>query len=111
MGDGVTVTTTGWRPTCDHYRTRDAEKRRRQDLTGSWLARVAGSKAPTAPPIVLDPFAGSGTVGEVCRNLRRRFIGIDLSAKYLAHNALPRAERKQAAAALTGLPLFEGMAI
>jgi len=32
--------------------------------------------------IVLDPFFGSGTVGVVCRHLRRRFIGIELKAEY-----------------------------
>lgn len=33
--------------------------------------------------IVLDPFAGSGTTGLVARQLGRRFVGLDLSAKYL----------------------------
>lgn len=58
------------------------------------------------PGIVLDPFCGSGTTGEVCRNLNRRFIGIDLSAEYLQKNALPRAERKTSQAAIETLPLF-----
>ena len=31
---------------------------------------------------VLDPFAGSGTVGVVCRRLNRRFVGLDLSKVY-----------------------------
>ena len=33
---------------------------------------------------VLDPFCGSGTVGVVACQLGRDFIGIDLSADYLA---------------------------
>jgi site-specific DNA-methyltransferase (cytosine-N4-specific) len=33
--------------------------------------------------VVLDPFCGSGTAGMVAGRLGRRFIGIDLSAKYL----------------------------
>ncbi|MEV2239487.1 site-specific DNA-methyltransferase [Micromonospora sp. NPDC049891] len=33
--------------------------------------------------IVLDPFAGSCTTGMVANQLGRRFVGIDLSAKYL----------------------------
>jgi DNA modification methylase len=33
--------------------------------------------------LVLDPFCGSGTVGLVCQQLGRRFIGIDASASYL----------------------------
>ena len=34
--------------------------------------------ADVVPCTVLDPFAGSGTTGEVCELLRLRFIGIDL---------------------------------
>jgi len=32
--------------------------------------------------MVLDPFFGSGTVGEVCAKLRRRFTGIELKPEY-----------------------------
>ena len=73
--------TTGWQPTCDH----DAEP---------------------VPAIVLDPCCGSGTVGEVCRETGRLFIGLDLSATYLRDLALPRAEGKQTRASLATLPLF-----
>lgn len=34
--------------------------------------------------LVLDPFAGSGNAGVAARALGRRFIGIDVSAEYLA---------------------------
>jgi len=34
--------------------------------------------------MVLDPFAGSGTVGVVCKRLGRQFIGIELNAEYAA---------------------------
>lgn len=34
--------------------------------------------------IVLDPFAGSGTVGVVCVKAQRRFIGIELNPEYVA---------------------------
>ena len=34
--------------------------------------------------LVLDPFAGSGNAGVAARALDRKFIGIDVSAKYLA---------------------------
>ncbi len=33
---------------------------------------------------VLDPFFGSGTVGVVCRELERNFIGIELHPEYIA---------------------------
>jgi len=66
-----------------------------------WTTRVAGNKtAPTVPAIALDPFCGSGTAGEVARNLGRRFVGLDLNPVYLAVNALPRAEGKTAEVAL-----------
>ena len=34
--------------------------------------------------LVLDPFMGSGTVGKVCRQLNRRFIGIEIEPQYIA---------------------------
>ena len=45
-----------------------------------------------APPgaLVLDPFCGSGTVGEVALKLGRSFIGIELSAVYAETLARPR---------------------
>ncbi len=42
-------------------------------------AILAGSEPRDA---VLDPFFGSGTVGEVCLRLRRRFVGIELKTEY-----------------------------
>jgi hypothetical protein len=33
--------------------------------------------------IVLDPFCGSGTVGAVAQQHGRRFVGLDMQAKYL----------------------------
>lgn len=44
---------------------------------------------------VLDPFFGSGTVGVVCKQLQRRYIGIELNANYvaLAQQRITNAER------------------
>lgn len=49
--------TTGWQPTCS-----------------------CGTSATQA--LVLDPFAGSGTVGLVCQRLGRRFVGLELKPEY-----------------------------
>jgi adenine-specific DNA methylase len=38
--------------------------------------------APTEPQTVLDPFAGSGTVGCVALKLGREFVGIELNPAY-----------------------------
>ena len=38
--------------------------------------------APAEPNLVLDPFSGSGTVGEVAKSLGRKAILIDLSVEY-----------------------------
>jgi DNA modification methylase len=45
-----------------------------------WCPEVTAAPVPC---IVLDPFAGSGTVGEVCRRHGRRFVGIELNPAYI----------------------------
>ena len=56
--EGPRPITTSWRPTCKH----DAEP---------------------VPAVVLDPFAGSGTVGLVAQRLSRRAVLVDLNPDYL----------------------------
>lgn len=56
-GATLTRTTVGWAPGCS-------------------------CDAATQQPLVLDPFAGSGTVGLVCQRLGRRFVGIELKPDY-----------------------------
>jgi DNA modification methylase len=51
--------TTGWRPTC-------------------------ACAAQTRPCLVLDPFAGTATVGAVAERLGRAWVGVDLKPEYLA---------------------------
>jgi hypothetical protein len=67
-----------------------------------------GCGAGVRPCIVLDPFCGSGTVGQVCRELphRRDFVGLDLSFEYLQDQALVRSERRTPPSALAELPMF-----
>lgn len=50
-------TTLGWQPTCKH-------------------------EGGPGPCLVLDPFAGSGTVGVVCIKLNRSFVGVELKPDY-----------------------------
>jgi len=59
--------TVGWQPTCDH-------------------------DADPIPATVLDPFAGSGTTGEVARRLGRDCVLLDLSHQYLVEQASKRLE-------------------
>jgi DNA modification methylase len=64
--------------------------------------------ADVRPCIVLDPFCGSGTVGQVCRELphQRDFVGLDLSFDYLRDQALIRSEQLTPASKLAELPMF-----
>jgi hypothetical protein len=58
----------GWRRTCAHQHT----------------------EAELLPALVLDPFAGSGTVSRVASRLGRRSIGIELSEEYVEKIARKR---------------------
>jgi 16S rRNA G966 N2-methylase RsmD len=48
--------------------------------------------AEPVPAAVLDPFAGSGTVGRVANRLGRRAVLIDLSADYIDQAMLRNAQ-------------------
>jgi DNA modification methylase len=93
--------TVGWRPTCACHvdllpRARNARKRQRQDARDDWRARASASTQarrfgwPTAPALVLDLFAGSGTTGKVALELGRHPALLDVSRSYLAEFAAPR---------------------
>ena len=51
-------------------------------ITG-YACACPDTTAPSTPGVVLDPFAGTGTVPMVARALGRTGIGVDLSADYL----------------------------
>ena len=117
-----TYDTTGWRPTCNHYPRADewleypARKQHEPDeVYEARLQTIRELHAELLPlwvdyeldaAIVLDPFAGTGTVGAVCRETGRRSVCLDLSGHYLRDFALPRAEHKQTEASMAALPLF-----
>jgi DNA modification methylase len=108
--------TVGWQPGCRCYGTPPLPPypRRPQDPArlDAWEAQCAPIRAeraslvrewaalPTVPCTVLDPFAGSGTVGHVAAALGRDAILIELSDQYAA-----MAERRVSDAPLP-LPLF-----
>lgn len=67
--------------------------------TLGWNADCVCNAGEPVPQIILDPFAGSGTAGEVALRLGRKFIGFDLNPEYCQELATPRlaaAERGQA---------------
>lgn len=59
--DFTTVDTGAWEQSCSCYNTSNP-----------------------LPAWVLDPFAGAGTTGVVCKQLGRNFIGIELNPEYVA---------------------------
>ena len=81
-------------PTTDaHYATFPAELAKLCILAGSRLG-----------DLVLDPFLGAGTTGEVAERVGRRWIGIELSAEYAA---LARRRTAQAGLPFKRLPDHE----
>ena len=66
MGPVVHTTTTGWVPSC------------------GCKVGVNEIPPPVLPAVVLDPFAGSGTVGLVADRLGRDAILIEISPEYAA---------------------------
>ena len=63
--------------------------------TISWRASCACGHEDTVPATVLDPFAGSGTVGIVANQHGRRAILVDLNAEYCTL-AIARLEKARA---------------
>ena len=53
-------------------------------LSAGWLERVSIPQkiAPLSRSVVLDPFFGSGTSGQVAMQLGRKFIGCELNPAY-----------------------------
>jgi len=42
-----------------------------------------GTSTKEEGSVVLDPFCGSGTVGKVCKDFSRSFLGIELNEEYV----------------------------
>jgi DNA modification methylase len=69
--------------TADSYKTTDPRRHVTETRTTGWRATCDCTLGDLRPCTVLDPFCGSGTVGLVCRQLGRDFIGIDSNQEYL----------------------------
>ncbi|HUW11042.1 MAG TPA: site-specific DNA-methyltransferase [Anaerolineae bacterium] len=116
------ATTVGWRPICEHYphtslwpelgHPRANESYHDFTIRCSELIAIRTRymelwrDMPSPPATVLDPFCGSGTVGEVCNETGRKFVGLDLSSSYLRELALPRAENQCTMESVMELPMF-----
>lgn len=132
-----TITTTGWRPNCNHAPRFDEwqeyPKRSPDEPTADYERRtkpirqkraellIHWEPMETQPALVVDPFVGSGTTLQVARALDRDAIGFDLSFPYLAEQARVRlnlataldvwmnAVKAGAVLELADLPLFAQM--
>jgi site-specific DNA-methyltransferase (adenine-specific) len=58
------------------------------------LVRPCVLASTEAGDLVLDPFAGSGSVGVVCKELQRNFVGIELIDQYATLARARLGERK-----------------
>lgn len=53
-------------------------------VTDGWEPSCRCGEGGVVPGVVLDPFHGSGTTGRVAVANRRDYVGVDISAEYLA---------------------------
>jgi DNA modification methylase len=82
-------TSTFWNNVGGHRNRRDVWQLRSDRTTEAHyaafpaeLARLCVLSGSRPGDLVLDPFAGAGTVGEVSSKLGRRWVGVELSAEY-----------------------------
>lgn len=81
LGPVVEVRTIEWRPTCS-CGTEHPIPKEELEADPSLLDDFEIEPYEPIPCLVLDPFAGSGTVGVVAWKLGRDFIGFDLNPGY-----------------------------
>jgi DNA modification methylase len=94
MKDGAyEVQTLGWRPTCKCFGDHES-------VTLKQLIDWPEEFLP-APCVVLDPFAGSGTTGQVAAQEHRNYILIERNPEYV------EMARRRVAAAETSVPAAE----
>ena len=104
------VKTAGWVPSCDCWE----KVVREEDLTSPrfsarWLkGNDPEGKITPRPALVMDPFSGTGTVGQACRELPRApgYVGLDINHGYNRKIGKVRAENTETPEAIETLPLF-----
>lgn len=67
-----------------------------------WMLWCVRRASASDGDLILDPLMGSGTTGEACVRLGRRFLGIEREPKYFA------IAQRRIQAALNSQPLFKG---
>lgn len=82
--------TIGWQPTCECHGKFVKVKKRKvvlgqgfHDVDWWYVPNLPLGMHPTVSCVVLDPFMGSGTTAVVAVKLRRSFVGIEISRKYV----------------------------
>jgi site-specific DNA-methyltransferase (adenine-specific)/modification methylase len=81
---------------CGFNREGEREPRDHPTQKPVWIMQKCLEIFPRAA-LVLDPFMGSGTTGVACANLGRKFIGVEIEAKYfdIACERIENAYRQQ----------------
>jgi DNA modification methylase len=64
--------------------------KQRATTTKGFIPACSCNAGDPVPALVLDPFNGSGTTGQVARSLGRNYVGLDLSFSYLHQQARER---------------------
>jgi DNA modification methylase len=106
------VKTAGWVPSCDCWQ--DVVDEHEEQLGSprfsiAWLKENdPEERIHPRPALILDPFSGTGTTGEVCRSLPhpRDYVGLDINDSYNRKIGKVRAENTETEEAMETLPLF-----
>lgn len=67
----------------EHLAAVGEQERTAATITTGWLPTCAHGGLSPIPAVILDPFMGSGTTGEVALRYRRNFVGFELNETYV----------------------------
>ena len=86
------MTTTLWEYPSQHYGREIQGDKRYAGATPSWVIWQLLTRYTREGDVVLDPMCGSGTTLDVCRDLKRRGVGFDLSPQ---RESITRADARE----------------